>query len=282
MYIVDKMDRSELCSFYFHLGLSYQDILICLAEVHAVIISIRMLKRILSSQGLFRRKRYSDVLDVAMFVEDQINKSGNQQGYRWMHLRCIQEGFTISRDIVSTLMQILDPVGVEFRLRKRLRRRTYFACGPDFIWHMDSYDKLKQYGLCINGCIDGFSRKIIWLNVYKTSSNPRVVAGYYMEEVTLRQGCPKFVRADFGTENGHVAQMQLFMTGRDSFLYGRSTANQRIEMFWNFLRKQCCQFWIDTLLTLKNSGDFTGDYLDINLIQFCFMKLIQVGLIIKT
>ena len=73
------------------------------------------------------------------------------------------------------------PKGVELRLKSRLRRRQCHSKGPDFLWHIDSYDKLKQYGLCVNGCIDGFSRKIIWVNVYKTSSNPRVVAGYYIE-----------------------------------------------------------------------------------------------------
>jgi hypothetical protein len=61
---------------------------------------------------------------------------------------------------------------------------------------MDSYDKLKQYGLCINGCVDGFSRQIIWINVYRTSSNPRVIAGYYIKAVALRGGCPSKVRAD--------------------------------------------------------------------------------------
>ena len=27
--------------------------------------------------------------------------------------------------------------------------------GPNFLWHCDGYDKLKPYGLCIHGCIDG-------------------------------------------------------------------------------------------------------------------------------
>ena len=27
--------------------------------------------------------------------------------------------------------------------------------GPNYLWHMDSYDKLKPYGISIHGCIDG-------------------------------------------------------------------------------------------------------------------------------
>jgi hypothetical protein len=55
--------------------------------------------------------------------------------------------------------------------------------------------------------------------------------------------------------------------GNESFLYGRSTANQRIEMFWNFLCKQCCQVWIDALAELKDIGEFTGEFIDTNLSQ---------------
>ena len=43
-----------------------------------------------------------------------------------------------------------------------MRRCVHHACKPKFIWHID--------GLCINGCICGFSRKIIWLNVYQKKS----------------------------------------------------------------------------------------------------------------
>lgn len=28
--------------------------------------------------------------------------------------------------------------------------------GPDFVWHLDGYDKLKPYGFAIHGCIDGY------------------------------------------------------------------------------------------------------------------------------
>ena len=121
----------------------------------------------------------------------------------------------------------------------------------------------------ISGCIDGLSRQLIWLNVYR---NPRVIAGYYIEALYQLVGCPSMVRGDMGTENGHVAGMQRFLTGQQSsFLYGKSTHNQRIESFWSILRKECSQFWMD------DEGLFTGDFLDINLVQFCFSNLVQVS-----
>jgi len=67
-----------------------------------------------------------------------------------------------------------------------LHRREYISRGPNFIWHVDSYDKLRPYGICImplNGAIDGFSRKMLWLNAYYTSNDHAVVCGYFMETV---------------------------------------------------------------------------------------------------
>jgi len=78
-----------------------------------------------------------------------------------------------------------------------ISRRNYFACGPNFIWHLDGYDKLKPFGLCISAAIDQFLRKIIWLNVYKTNNDPRIIAGYFIEAVQEVCGCPRVVHGDW-------------------------------------------------------------------------------------
>ena len=46
-------------------------------------------------------------------------------------------------------------------------------------------------GLCINGCICEFSRKIVWVNVYQTKNHPKLFGGYFLEAaVTPNGGCP--------------------------------------------------------------------------------------------
>lgn len=271
------MSSQHFIKFYFKLGLMYDEIIALLAQNHRIVISMRTLKRHLRTLKLFRRKFHSDLWDVVQFIDNEVRHSGNQNGYRWMHLKCKQAGLLVSRHEVATLIQILDPEGVELRRRRRLRRREYYAEGPNFLWHLDSYDKLKPYGICINGCVDGFSRHMIWLEAYHTNSDPRVIAGYYMKAIELRRGCPANMRGDMGTENSHVAQIQSFCTGSPSFIYGRSTANQRIERWWGILRMECVQFWIDLFQLMKDTGHFSGDFVDKNLVQFCFMKLIQVS-----
>jgi len=156
--------------------------------------------------------------------------------------------------------------------------------GANAIWHLDGYDKLKPFGICISGCIDGFSRHIIWLEAWRTNNDPRVIAGYFVDAVKMKGGCPSRVRADDGTENTFVQQMQIFLrsehndryAGHQSYLRGKSTANQRIEMWWGILRKEAVNFWMDLLKRLQEDGYYTGDILDKNLLQFCFMDIIQV------
>lgn len=94
-----------------------------------------------------------------------------------MYAKCREHGLRVRKEDVRLVLKELDPRGVALRQARRFRRRNYFSKGPNFIWHMDSYDKLKPYGICINGSIDGFSRKIIWLNAYTTNSNPKVIGG---------------------------------------------------------------------------------------------------------
>ena len=75
--------------------------------------------------------------------------------------------------------------GIASRRRHRLVRRVYMNLGPNYLWHIDGYDKLKPYGICISGAIDGFSRYILWLEAHVSNSDPRVIAGYFMN--TVRQ-----------------------------------------------------------------------------------------------
>lgn len=279
------MEIHELIKFYFNLGLKYKDITSVLAVRHRYILTERHLKRILRSCRLFRRKGYNDINEVITFITEQLKTSGQLHGYRWMHSKCQENGLHVKKEDVRLILNELDPRGVELRKARRLHRRNYFSKGPNYIWHFDGYDKLKPFGICINGAIDGFSRKIIWLNAYTTNSDPKIVGGYYVEAVESLGGCPRVVRGDLGTENGHVRDFQRFLhrnihdgNAIDSYLDGASTANQRIESWWGFLRKECMEFYISLFADLKDNGMFDGGFLDKSLIHFCFMGIIQVCL----
>ena len=61
----------------------------------------------------------------------------------------------------------------------RPRRRVYRNERPNPAWHADGYDKSKPYGFGIHGCIDGWSRKVLWLLVTRSNSYPDNVASYF-------------------------------------------------------------------------------------------------------
>ena len=60
----------------------------------------------------------------------------------------------VKRDTVYNLMQLLDPDCLVNRYAHRLRRREYVSPGPNFIWHLDGYDKLKPYRFAV--CMDAW------------------------------------------------------------------------------------------------------------------------------
>lgn len=121
-----------------------------------------------------------------------------------MHLKCIQHGLVAKQDVISQFLKIMDPEEVAQRSRRRVRRRQYSSRGPNYLWHIDCYDKLKPYGITINGCIDGYSRHINWLKTAYSNNDPRIISGYFINCVEMCCGCPRSIGTDFGTENRHV------------------------------------------------------------------------------
>ena len=160
------VERDILTEHYFHMGLGYSEILLFLGLMHGCFLSIRQLKRVLKRRGMGRRRNHTDPGEVIETIERELSGSGSTIGYRLMTQRLVQEhGLSIDKESVRQLLKILDPEGVEARSKHRLRRREYKAEGPNHLWHIDGYDKLKPLGFCIHGAIDGFSRRIMWLEV---------------------------------------------------------------------------------------------------------------------
>jgi len=108
-------ERQRLVEVYFKLGFSYREILLTLAHRHGIVISERTLHRILRVINLFRRKFKSDILDVALFLMQQISVSGSLHGNRWLYATCIRNGFVVSREDIRLLLSVIDPTGVTLR-----------------------------------------------------------------------------------------------------------------------------------------------------------------------
>lgn len=205
-----RASRDDLIEHYFRLGIQYSEILHFLSALHGITLSLRQLKRILKLRDL-SRNHYSSLNDIVDGIESELSGSGKLVGYRAMHQRITMwHGLSVSRETVRILLKNLDPVGVERRSRHKLTRRRYRACGPNFLWHIDGYDKLKPYGFCIHAAIDGYSRRIMWLEVGHSNNDPRLIAKYFLDYIRSVGGIPSIVRGDCGTENIHIASIQRF------------------------------------------------------------------------
>ena len=213
-------------------------------------------------------------------IAQELDGPGCMGGYRsiWHTLRF--EGLQVPRRVVATVVRELDPEGCEMRRGKLLRRWNYSVPGPNYCWHIDGYDKLKPFGFPIHGCIDGWSRRIMWLQVARSNNNPEVPAENFLQCVAECGGCPVKVRSDCGTENGIVAAIQCeFRGSADAHALGSSPANQRIEGWWSFYRRNCSTWWIKYFKDLIEKDLFhPGSQLEEEALWYCFSRILQKDL----
>ena len=79
------------------------------------------------------------------------------------------------------LLLRLDPEGVERKKSQKLRRRIYQTLGPNYVWHINGFDKIEPYGFSIHECIGRYSRKIIWLKASTYNKCLDLRAYYYLK-----------------------------------------------------------------------------------------------------
>jgi len=59
----------------------------------------------------------------------------------------------VDKETVRLILRQIDPAAVNSRRQHRRRRRTYTCRGPNDVWHVDGYDKLRPYGILISGLV---------------------------------------------------------------------------------------------------------------------------------
>lgn len=281
--------QEKLIQEYFHKNCTHEEILCPLRKNHGIRICLSKLRRTLLSLGL-KRKYYkeSNIEDIVFAMIEELSSSGYILGYRSLWKTVTKKyNLTVKRDTVYYILRIADPEGVADRLARRLQRRQYLSPGPNFLWHLDGYDKLKPFGFAIHGCIDDFSRMIIWLEVGTSNNDPKITAHYYLKSIKQEKLLPTIVRSDHGSENVSIEspQIELRQSHRDqfarekSFIKGRSVRNQRIESYWGQMRKHTADFYIQFFKCMEERNIFDGSRLHIKCYQYSFGPLIKYDLL---
>lgn len=272
-----EYDEEGLLRYYFFRGFTYEEIRMFLEKHHDINMSIRTLKRRIKSYGLRRQQADYDIGSVRAAIQDIVDGHGCLQGYRSVWHTLQLKGMRVRRIVVQEILREIDPEGTEMRKAHRLKKRVYHNPGPNYAWHCDGYDKLKPFGFPIHGCIDGWSRKILWLYVTRSNNQPNNIATYYLDAVEEFGGCPVDLVTDLGTENGIMAGTQTFFRDDpNSHRYVPSPRNQRIEAWWGIFRKSCSTWWINFFkdLVTQRKLDLTSE-LEVECLWFCFAEILQ-------
>ena len=182
----------------------YRDLVVsCIQSLHRL--EPQTVKKDFKSQGT----RTKNKRQVVQALEEDLRASGCNIGYKQMTQRLVNDHrLVVGKENVLELLNILDPAEGKLRTRRRLKWTQYITKGPNHLWHIDGYDKLKPFGFCIHGAIHGFSWWFLWLEVGYTNNDPTVNSRYFVDCVRQLGGTARVRRADCGTENGYVAAVQ--------------------------------------------------------------------------
>jgi len=113
----------------------------------------------------------------------------------------IKYGMFVREHFVRQALRLTAPLFVRDRATKvKKKKSSYDVKGPRSLYHADAHEKLaKIWGFWIHGCLDGFSRWIVYLKVDKTKL-AEVVRKIYVEACN-EHGWPSRTRWDRGKEN---------------------------------------------------------------------------------
>eukprot|EP00111_Clytia_hemisphaerica_P017474 TCONS_00051711-protein len=220
--------------------------------------SVRTLARRLEKFEIRYVDHHIDLETVKEAIQRELQGPGKNLGYRAMHLKLRTEHhLLVPRKLVSDVMYDLDPEGVQARglIRKQKKQKQpYFSHGPGWTYSLDGHDKLMGYQnstfpIAIYGCLDTFSRKIIFLKVWTSNSNPKIIGKFYTDFLLESGRIPRYLTLDKGTETGTMGTIHAYLIDKfgnfedpvNAVLVGPSTSN-KIERWWKELHERMEKF----------------------------------------
>jgi hypothetical protein len=144
--IPKSADWRPFVEYYFYLSYDYDKIVLLLKSRHDVSVSVRTLKRRLSSCGLKKGRNnpcQGDKLRELMTKE--LNTENHNVGIvKMMRLLAVNHHVWARKLDVLQLMKELDLEGLMMRQKKQIKRIAYYSEGPNESWCSDGHDKTTK------------------------------------------------------------------------------------------------------------------------------------------
>nr|XP_054605991.1 uncharacterized protein LOC107395523 [Nothobranchius furzeri] len=259
------------------------DLDLSIPSISAVMgISKSTVKRALRENDISIRRSYSSISDDQLDdIVGSIKITAPNIGSRMLKGRLRALGHRITWTRIWASLKRVDALGVATRATRVgcVVRRSYTVQAPLSLVHVDTNHKLIRYGFVIFGGIDGFSRKIMYLDA-STDNKASTALGLFLGSVE-KNGLPLRVRGDQGVENVDIARYMFTVRGcgRGSFMSGKSVHNQRIERLWRDLWMAVTSTYYHMLHSLEEEGSLDPtSYLHLFAAHYVFLPRLQLEL----
>ena len=268
---------SEFLITLFYQGLASDRKILRVLHKHGFNISKHQVKRFRLAHGMKRTRDLGNRDFQDQELQEKLraivsNSVATNFGYRMMYTYlCQNRKDRVSRNRVQAALKVIDPRGVNRRDEQANRRqKKWRPPGPNWVWSVDGYSKLDDYGIQIYAGIDAYSRNIVWIYVGISSHTAVSVGAQYLEAIRQLGVIPVFVRSDRGGETTVMADIHWHMRMAedpeapaipfpDCWMYGKSTANQRIESWWAQLYEKVVGRWIRFFDRMRADNSYIKD-----------------------
>lgn len=218
--------------------------------------------------------------DLDQIISSYMNENGKTTGQTYIIGYLRSKGLRVQRSRVRESMTRVDPENSALRWGAVVRRRSYQVPWPNSLWHLDGHHSLIRWKLVIHGCIDGYSRRIIFLHCSSNNLSETVLS-LFLNAIEKDGLWPSRIRVDKGVENVLVCDAMVEARGpnRGSFIAGPSTHNQRIERLWREVFRCVIHYFYYLFYALEETGNLNlDDPTNMLALHFVFLARINKAL----
>lgn len=242
-------------------------------------ISRSTLYRRLQDENISQDTQYSNITNLELDQKIKaIKEVYPNDGERMIIGHLLSSGLILQRARIRASIHRVDPINTALRRSITIRRRVYHVSGPNCVWHVDTNHKIIRWRIVIQGCIDGYSRTLIYL---QCSNNNLAITNFtYFIDAVQKYGLPEKVRTDLGGENTDIWRYMVEEHNSNSAVVtGSSTHNTRIERMWRDVHRCVSVLFCDTFRQLEDEGrlDVLNE-VDMFCLQFVFIQRINHAL----